>query len=96
MSNDGKYDIFDDRLNTIVGRDDEAKETRYNYWRALTRARSEYAVKDNIGNRFDVDTFSKWMSEEYGLQIILLNGFLSGSYEIVDEHKHLIFKLKYG
>jgi hypothetical protein len=69
---------------------------KYDHWRTLQQAKAEW---DNMriaqGIKFELAAFQTWLEETYGLHIHRVDGMIGQTYEIVDEHKFLIYKLKF-
>ena len=69
---------------------------KYNHWRTLQIAKAEY---DNIrieqGLKFELNAFQEWLEETYGLRIHRAGEMIGQTYEVVNEHKFLIYKLKF-
>ena len=72
------------RLDTVGGKD-------LDWWYYLQRAQLDY--KATSGDKVN---FQFWLAEHYGIQIYYdLDGILP-NYDILDEQKYLLFKLKYA
>ena len=73
------------------------KAKRNEYWRRLRAAWHDYEY-GNHGpyGEPNFDTFKTMMERTYGLRVNMVAGNIEGSYQIVDEKKHLLFLLKYG
>jgi hypothetical protein len=72
---------------------DELRVAKYGYWQKLRRAHQDY---DQESKDQSVDGFCRWMQDRWGLAIEIVDGGYSPYYNIVDEHKYLLFKIKYG
>ena len=77
----------------------EFRKKRNQYWSMLRRARADFiklteqaAIEYEIGE----DAFYYYLSQNYGLQVELIDGRIAGDYVIVDEQKYLLFLLKFG
>ncbi len=42
------------------------------------------------------NSFKYWAEKRYGIRVNILSNQLDGTYQIIDEHKHLLFQLKYA
>jgi hypothetical protein len=93
MANNHLYSDIDSRLDTLLPPD----INKYNHWRTLQVAKAEY---DNMrieqGIKFELDAFSQWLEDEYGVQIERVDGNIGQNFEVVDEQKYLIYKLKFS
>ena len=70
----------------------EFRRNRWKYWQALKKIRQEYQA---TGIEFDAYNFEGYMTEQYGIQLNLVDGNLTDGYRIVDEKKYLVFLLKF-
>jgi hypothetical protein len=67
---------------------------RKKYWETLRKIREEYSeAKGN--QRFEGTEFELFMEETYGIRLVYYEGNIAGTYDIVDEQKHLIYLLKF-
>lgn len=71
--------------------DKNYRENRMRFWNALKKCRND--MVDVF--EFNMNTFNYYLKEQYGLQVIMSGDKITDKYEIVDEKKFLIFKLKY-
>jgi hypothetical protein len=71
----------------------EIRAKKYEYWQKLRLAQHDYAK--STGNP-STDDFCKWMQDRWGLAIEIVDGGYSPYYNIIDENKYLLFKIKYG
>lgn len=73
----------------------EEKENRlnkYNYWASLKHARNEW-LDLKLQTVVGLDEF---VLEQYGIQMHMdSHGNITPQHEIADDHKYLIFKLKF-
>jgi len=80
-------------LDTVVG------TGKYDYWQKLKLARSEYAKNTKIvAPTFEDEAngFYYFMQHEFGIKVMLdEQGNITNNFEIIDEHKYLLFELKY-
>jgi hypothetical protein len=71
---------------------DDRKKT-YDFWKTLRKANDDYLSIDVAGD----GTFKEFMLYNYGIQLFYdENGNIAAHFEITDEHKHLLFVLKYS
>jgi hypothetical protein len=64
----------------------------YDFWKSLKKAQREYLHLDVNGD----GTFGEFMLYEYGIQLYFDgDNYIKPDFDIVDEHKHLLFVLKY-
>jgi hypothetical protein len=82
------YDTFARRLDTVSGNAD-----RDRYWLQLRQARTEY---DAEHEHFTLSGFRHYLIENYGIEIRYSNDKITEEFQIVDEQKYLIFKLKFA
>lgn len=71
------------------------KETKFKYWRVLREARAEFVEltwKTEYGTQED---FKYFLERNYGIIPIMHNGQYTQSYNIVDDKKFLLTKIKY-
>lgn len=66
---------------------------RGKFWLVLKEIRKEF-VKE-VSDNFDPYEFERYVKDKYGIQLNFVEGNIGGTYEVVDEHKHLIFLLKF-
>jgi hypothetical protein len=67
---------------------------RKKYWETLRKIREEYT--EAKGNQaFEGTEFELFMEEKYGIRLVYYEGNIAGTYEIIDEQKHLIYLLKF-
>lgn len=96
-NNNHLYSDFEAKLDTLIGRVTEASVDKYDHWRTLQIAKAEH---DNMrieqGLKFELNAFQEWLEETYGLRIHKAGEMIGQTYEVVDEHKFLIYKLKFA
>jgi len=69
-------------------------DKRRKYWESLRKIREEYSK--TIGNNlFNANDFEMHVEETYGIRLVYYEGNIAGTYEILDEQKHLIYLLKF-
>ena len=95
-NNNHLYSDFEAKLDTLVGRVTEASAAKYDHWRTLQQAKAEH---DNLriaqGLKFELNAFQEWLEATYGLRIHRAGEMIGQTYEVVDEHKFLVYKLKF-
>ena len=69
------------------------RKNRFDFWIQLKKARTEFLENHDV---FDVYEFEKWLENNYGFKINVLNGNITDAYVIVDEKKYLVFLLKHS
>lgn len=74
--------------------ENDLQQARLLYWNRLRLARREYTEETGT-NDIDIDKFSHWMNNKYGLQLEFIDGNISGAYTITNEKKMMMFTLKY-
>jgi len=84
MNNNHLYSSKELRLNTLLG--------DISFLGQLQRARTEY-LNENKNNELDV--FLDWMYNTWGVLVATQEGNLTAEYEVHDEQKFLLFRLKY-
>lgn len=94
MTNNHLYSDRKTRLNTLLGELTSTSVGKYEHWNTLQQAKAEY---DNLrqGRAFDIDAFYAWIEEAYGIRLEKIEGMIGPSFNIVDEHKYLIYKLRF-
>ena len=83
QNNNKLYSTPEERINTVSG-------TTGNWWAMLQRAEAEYTA--NVGKR---SNFQFWLTEHYGIKIYYDYDGILPTYDVVDEQKYFLFKLKY-
>lgn len=71
------------------------KDQRWRYWSFLRKAQSEFVGLTHgteYGGQTDFETF---LEANYGIKPMIAEGNYSGSYNIVNDKKFLLTKLKY-
>lgn len=66
----------------------EQRQKRNEHWARLKRARLDC---DGISGNYP-----KWLEEQYGLRIHIVDKMITDNYTVVDEKKYLIYLLKYS
>jgi len=84
MNNNHLYSSKELRLNTLLG--------DISFLGQLQRARAEYLI-ENKNNELAV--FLDWMYNTWGVSVATQEGNLTAEYEVHDEQKFLLFRLKY-
>jgi hypothetical protein len=75
----------------------EIRRKKYQYWQRLTRANEDYRREHDHKNDFAEEKidFGQWMRDQWGLEIDMETEGITPYYTIVDEHKYLLFVIKY-
>lgn len=95
MSTENKYWTWDDRVNTVFGRDTFQKEDQYIHWKMI-RSANDHFKKDRPHDRDDYISFITWLEEKYGIRVFMAEGgYISGNYDIIDPDKYLLFQIAF-
>lgn len=95
MTTDNKYWSWDDRINTVFGRDTFERQEQYIHWKMLRSANTDFK-KHHPDKIDDYLFFMDWLQEKYGIRVYMAEGgYISGNFEITDEHKYLLFQIAY-
>jgi hypothetical protein len=92
-NNNHLYATTEMMLNTLLPPDIE----NYSYWLSLRRAKVEFdniRIKEGIVS--DLEDFARWVEHEYGIRIEQIDDTIGQGFEVVDEQKYLIYKLKFA
>lgn len=77
------YDIFE-----------KQSEEKYTYWKNLMKEYAEYA---KLVDHPLPEDFVVWMKDRWGIAVVFYTGEGYGVYyRVVNEKKHLMFKIKHG
>lgn len=92
MSTIPPFQDYDDN-----GPEIEFRKNRWNYWTALKTIRTEYMKTLSLvnGQQFDAYDFEDYVEATHGIKMNIVDGNITDGYKIMDEHKYLIFLLKY-
>lgn len=72
-------------------------EDRNQYWKMLKRAYNDYlSLVDGTEYNEGINGFYYFMQQNYGLQPELIDGKFGSSYNIVNEQKYFLFRIKYS
>ena len=75
--------------------DNDTKQQRNKYWALLRAAQSEF-VKLTHGTEYGTQSdFEYFLERNYGIAPIMDNGQYTGSFNIVDDKRFLLTKIKY-
>ena len=81
---------------------DESEDTRAQrdwWWKTLFQLKGEFNIHSDsptVSNSVRTTEFNDWLKETYGVSMNYdLQGNILADYEIVDEHKHTVFLLKW-
>lgn len=90
MTNNKLYSTKEARLDTLVGDS--------SYLAKIYRLRNEYIDKLNQQHHvtFSNKAFYDWVTDNYGIHMIVDEDGITSKYEVVDEQKFLLFNLKYA
>jgi hypothetical protein len=95
-NNNHLYSDWESKLDTLVGQTNETSVQKYDHWRTLQKAKAEH---DNMrieqGLKFELDDFTGWLEEIYGVRLQKEEGMIGPKFDIVDEAKYLVYKLKF-
>jgi len=66
---------------------------RWDFWKVLIKLKDEFSL-DTV---YTLDAFLEWLEQTQGIELLLdsTSGGITDDYQVVDEQKYLIFKLKY-
>lgn len=96
MNNNHLYSDRESKLDTLIGQTTDASAKSYDHWRTLEQAKAEHdTIRLAQGLAFDLDAFSAWMEETYGIQLQQVDTMIGQKFKIVDEAKYLVYQLKY-
>jgi hypothetical protein len=84
QNNNKLYSTPQERLNTLVGDNGQ-------WWEMLQKAQIDF-----LGVGAPHAEFHSWLVEHYGVQIHYDSDGILPTYDVVDEDKHLLFRLKYA
>jgi hypothetical protein len=65
----------------------EHRQQRDLHWARLRRAHAECPLDVPVDN---------WLRKQWGLQLSMENRMITDDYVVVDEHKYLLYLLKFG
>jgi hypothetical protein len=95
-NNNHLYSDFESKLDTLIGQTTETSVKEYDHWRTLQMAKAEY---DNMrieqGLKFELDDFTAWLEETYGVRLQKEEGMIGPRFDIVDQDKYLVYQLKF-
>jgi hypothetical protein len=63
---------------------------KYQYWARLRRLKAEWRGEISVSVSFE-----EYVKATAGIEIIYIEGNISSTYKVIDEHQYLLFKLKY-
>jgi hypothetical protein len=76
--------------------DIEYRKNRWDFWEALKQIRQEFLeTLPTSVDQLNLIEFSKYVEENYGLKIHIIDEKITDKYEIVDEKLYVIFLLKW-
>jgi hypothetical protein len=84
----------DEYVNNLVKEwDIDTRAKTYDFWKTLRKANKDYLALDVNGE----GTFGEFLLHNYGIQLYFDDdGAIKSHFDIVDEHKHLMFVLTYA
>ena len=85
--------VYDDSLVKI---DQDRKARRAAYWKMLKQAHDEYEDTECAGYEANLGGFRYWMERKWGIQIEIIDGNYGANYNVCNEHKFLLFQMKYA
>ena len=93
MADPNLYSSSEARFNTVVGQHD--------YYKLLRRIREEFdslPTLDSYAYEFDEEQFIKYVKENYGILCMFDNTYqaITSDFNIIDEQKYLIARLKFA
>lgn len=81
----------------------ELKRRKYEYWTRLKRANEDFRAQHvpRVVNGYtdflaEKRAFEQWMFNQWGLEIMVEQDGYSPYYTVKDEHKYLLFCVKYA
>lgn len=86
MTNNHLYTDAEKRIDTIMGRNQ--------YWLLLRRIKEEWMLKESTHDT-ELD-FGEYLTEYYGIRLQYIDGNISDTPHITDEHLYLLAILKFG
>ena len=94
-NNNHLYSDMEAKLDSLLPKADAG--LKYDHWRTLQIAKAEY---DNMriaeGIKFELEGFTNWLDETYGIRIHRPEGMIGQTFEITDEAKYTFYKLKFA
>lgn len=93
MTDPNLYANANARFDTVVG--------DHSYFKMLRRMREEFdscSPYDSYSYQFDQGDFQRYVEENYGIRSIFDATYqaITGEYEVVDQHKYLLAKIKFA
>lgn len=73
---------------------EEYIKKREKFWSVLKLIRKEF-MAETKSTSYDSYEFEEYVKEKYGIKLNFVEGNIGGTYEVVDQQKHLIFLLKF-
>jgi hypothetical protein len=71
--------------------DIEVRRRRWDYWNTLKKIRTE-ALDNFPEGQFD---FSEYVEKNYGIRMVIVDGHITDTFDIVDEKLYTFFLLKW-
>jgi hypothetical protein len=77
-----------------------SRNIRDDYFLALRRAWQEWpkprnSMEEVQNHRLNTEDFCRWCEQKWGFEILEADGGISENYNVVDDAKFMLFKLKY-
>lgn len=78
--------------------DSDYKARRMAYWTMLRKAHDDYEkiVEGDYGYDTNMGGFRYWMGFKWGIEIEIIDGNYGSNYNVINEHKFLMFQIKYA
>lgn len=84
------------RIDTLVGKVTATSVGSYEHWRTLQQAKNEFEDQcQTQGKTYDVGAFYAWLEQNYGIRLEKIEGMIGPDFNIIDEQKYLVYKLKF-
>lgn len=74
----------------------DRRARRMTYWNKLRLARADYFNETVETEHPDLGGFRYWMERKWGVAIEIIDGNVGSEYVVKDEHKFLLFQMKYA
>lgn len=81
--------------STLTQWEIECRKRRMVYWEKLRKARADYFNETVEHKHPDLGGFRYWMERRWGVAIEIIDGNVGSEYVVKDEHKFLLFQMKY-
>ena len=75
---------------------EESRKKRDEYWALIEKVKDEYLKNvPALQGEFSPDNFIDYVERNYGIKINIVDGFLTGKFDIVDDKLYILFILKW-